>query len=379
MVSLQELKSWAKHHQVFIDVRSPSEFAQGHLPGAVNAPILNDQERAAVGLTYKTKGREAALELGYKIVSGENRAHKIIFWKGLADRKGSVILTCFRGGLRSQIAQQWLREEGYDFPLIAGGYKQCRSLLTAAVDDYCNNNKFLLISGATGAAKTRFLKKLASSWPTLDLEGYAHHRGSAFGKMEGPQPQQAVFENRIAWDLLRNIDQAESENLPFLVEDESRLIGRCVQPVSFYQTLRESPIVWLDVSLDERVENTFEDYIELPLAQKTSNQDGLALFARYKRALFDIQNRLGGARYKELADLINTSEESWLKSRETGSNRLWIRCLLEEYYDPLYFGSLDRREPSIQFKGSTAEALDFLAGIKSNSKAKVVKEKATTT
>lgn len=378
-VQLQDLKSWAQSNQVFLDVRSPGEFQQGHLPGAVNLPILDDQERAQVGLTYKKEGRDVAVDLGHEIVSGENRERKLQAWCELVQKHPDLIVTCFRGGLRSQATRQWLHESGHSRPLIEGGYKACRRLLLEKLEDHSQKNFLLLVSGPTGAAKTHFLRKAAAFWPSLDLEAYAHHRGSAFGKLDEPQPQQAVFENRLAWDLLKVEDESERLDLPVLVEDESRMIGRCVQPESFFNTLRESEIIWLDVDLEGRVENTFFDYIQTPLSGDVTDERGLVLFQRYRVALHDIRNRLGLVRYEELSKLLQEAQGRWLQARELEFNKIWIRCLLTDYYDPLYFGSLERRAPKVYFRGPPEEAFEALRGAKSRTKAAPVRRKATST
>lgn len=378
LVELNHLKSWAKAGQVFLDVRSPGEFEQGHLPGAINIPILNDEERALIGTTYKTKGREEAVRLGHEVVSGNNRNQKLEQWKKVVTENPNVVLTCFRGGLRSQITRAWLKEAGFDRPLIDGGYKACRQLLIDKMQSHCDQFQFLIVSGPTGAAKTHFLHDVSSFWPTLDLEAYANHRGSAFGKMELPQPQQAVFENQLAWDLLKIEDQAQEFDLPILVEDESRLIGRCVQPEYFFNTLRSSPVVWLDVPLERRVENTFQDYVAIPLSQKTEEQ-GRVLFFRFKKALYDIRNRLGGVRYQEISDLMQAGEFSWVNHKDLEPNKLWVHRLLEEYYDPMYFGSLEKRNPEIYFKGPTEEAFEVLKGAKSRKRPAPVRQKAQNT
>lgn len=376
MVQLEDLKSWAQKDQVFLDVRSPGEFEQGHVPGAINLPILDNDERALIGLTYKTAGKERAVRLGYDVVSGVNRERKIQKWVELATQNPDVILTCFRGGLRSQITRDWLKSAGFDRPLIQGGYKACRQILTDKIQQHCESYNFLLVSGPTGAAKTHFLKRASEFWPAIDLEDYANHRGSAFGKMDYPQPQQALFENRIAWGLLKAEDEADKYDLPVLVEDESRLIGRCVQPESFFSSLRNSEIIWLDIPLEQRVENTFLDYIQEPLSRRTEDEQGIQLFQRYRIALYDIRNRLGGARYQDLLQNLVDGEKAWLQSRDLEPNKIWIRKLLQDYYDPMYFSSLEKRNPKVYFKGPTDEALDLLKGAKSKNKAAPVRQKA---
>lgn len=368
----ENLKQWSLARQVFIDVRAPIEFEQGHIPNSINAPILTDEERALIGLTYKQKGRDEAVKLGYETVSGENKSFKVNRWKEILQAHPDAVFTCFRGGMRSQISRQWMREAGVDRPLVQGGYKGVRQILIETLRSFPENFQFLLLSGPTGAGKTHFLKKISQIWPTVDLEDYAEHRGSAFGAMSPQQPTQAVFENRLAWGLLQNEDLVRNENLALMMEDESRLIGRCVQPETYFQKLRASPVLWLDVPLDARVENTFFDYI-------SSVNVTEELFSKYKKSLFKIKNRLGGLRYQVILSQIESCESSWKSRCEVDENRVWIRSLLVHYYDPLYFGSLEKRNPTILLKAAPDYVFDFLVRQKSTSKDSAVRAKANPT
>ncbi len=230
----------------------------------------------------------------------------------------------------------------------------------------------LLLRLPTGAGKTPFLSEVMKFWPTVNLEGYAEHRGSAFGGLGTPQPSQAVFENRLGWDLLKLRQSLVTDGLPLIMEDESRLIGRCVVPDAFFLKLREAPIVWLDISVAQRVENTFQEYI----AKAQVNEE---LFARYKKALSNIQRRLGGLQYQEILKIFESCEAAWKNTGELEENKVWIERLLIHYYDPLYFGSFEKRQPRVLFKGSVEETLDFLKGQKSKNKEKTVSTKANPT
>lgn len=371
-LTTSDISKWAQQDQIFIDVRSEGEFKQGHLPNAINAPILNDEERALIGTTYKQKGQAEAVRLGYEIVSGENKEAKINLWKNILEKHPQAILMCFRGGQRSQIAQAWLKAEGFDRPLIQGGYKIARQTLIDKIDQFQSQYQFLLLSGPTGSGKTVLLDEIAKIWPALFLENYAEHRGSAFGGFGKDQPSQAVFENRLAWDLFKNDQIIRTENRAPIMEDESRLIGRNLIPDAFFAKLRESSLLWLDVPLLDRVENTFQEYI---VKASVSEQ----LFARYKASLFKIEKRLGGLQYKEILHLLETSESAWKSRGDLEENKNWIERLLVKYYDPLYFGSLDRRNPNVLFKGDPQAVLDFLKGQKSNNSDRAVKTKAIPT
>lgn len=376
-LSFDNLKTWAQTNSCFIDVRSPGEFQQGHLPGAINLPILDDLERAQVGTCYKNRGQEAAVNLGHKIVSGENKQKKMQAWLEALEQNPEAILMCFRGGQRSQITQRWLLEAGVSRPLITGGYKACRQYLLDFMNHESQRNQMLVISGPTGSAKTHFINKVSQFWPTVDLEKHAVHRGSAFGKMSEPQPQQAVFENRFLFEMLQKVDWSEQIQLPFIVEDESRLIGRNVLPDIFFANLRESHVVWLDVPLEKRTENTFFDYVlQTPLNQTCEDEKGIAVFAKYKKALTDIQKKLGGLRTSEIMQMLVESEKLWLESREIESNKRWIQALLNDYYDPMYLHSLGKRQPKVFFKGSFQEAFNFLFDVSSKKREAPVRIKA---
>jgi tRNA 2-selenouridine synthase len=210
-----------------IDVRAPVEFVVGSLPGAINLPIMNNEERAMVGTTYKKSGREQAMAQGHELVSGEIKEQRLTLWAEQIQKQPETVIYCFRGGLRSQITQRWLGERGIKRPLIEGGYKKARQFLRDEIDQFSRQSSMLILSGPTGSAKTNLLKK--SNYPNVDLEALASHRGSAFGAMATPQPSQIDFENTLAVTLMK------LGKKQVLVEDESRLIGRCAIPESFFR------------------------------------------------------------------------------------------------------------------------------------------------
>jgi tRNA 2-selenouridine synthase len=339
-----------------IDVRAPVEFHQGSLPGAVNLPLMDDVERAAVGATYKQSGQEAAIRLGHELVSGGTRETRLRAWLAEIQRHPETVLYCFRGGLRSQITQRWLRERGVERPLIVGGYKKVRQYLREQIEQLSQKKEFVMLSGPTGSAKTHILSQAALFYPAVDLEALAHHRGSAFGAREIPQPSQIDFENRLAAELLR----LESSSAKWLFEDESRLIGRCVLPDPFFKRMRVSDVIFVEESFDQRVENIFLDYIvNTPLGKK-DEVAALALFAKYRRSTETISRKLGGVRTQEVLQDLALAEQDFREGRGLEANKSWIAKLLHYYYDPLYLGSLERRAPKILFKGKSAEILDML-------------------
>ncbi len=355
----------------FIDVRAPVEFEQGHLPGAINLPILNDEERALIGTTYKQKGQDEAVALGHKLVSGAVKDQRVQVWKEQILAHSQTVLYCFRGGQRSRITQQWLREAGVDVPLIVGGYKAGRQHLIDTIERVSANGHFLLVSGPTGSGKTDFLFDVRSFYPLVDLEGLARHRGSAFGYM-GVQPSQVNFENLLAKELLAN-ESKVTEGVPLLLEDESRLIGRSALPPVLFEKMRASKIIWIEESMETRVANIFKDYVDqTPIGQvqnstfKCADERNILraqardTFERYRASVRAIQRKLGGLRAQELLADIDAAESDFLFNNATDSNKKWIEKLLVYYYDPLYLGSLSKRNATVVFKGSRAEALKYL-------------------
>src|SRR5262249_43518466 len=147
-------------------------------PSAINLPLLTDSERAAIGTHYKAHGQQAAIELGESLVSGDTRAARIDAWRTFVAAHPTAMLYCWRGGLRSQIAQDWLREAGVAVPRVAGGYKALRRTCMVAIDEFSASARLLVVGGRTGSGKTELLGAFANS---IDLERLANHRGSAFG------------------------------------------------------------------------------------------------------------------------------------------------------------------------------------------------------
>lgn len=341
----------------FIDVRAPVEFKAGSLPGAVNLPILNDEERALIGTTYKKEGSAAAIKLGHELVSGVTKEKRVEQWQNHIAKNPDVVLYCFRGGLRSQITQQWLREAGVERPLLAGGFKAARNFLINQLAELAQTEELTVISGCTGSGKTRLLAELQNSFSTLDLEALACHRGSAFGNFNRPQPAQIDFENRLTVEWMNLL--LDKTQIP-LVEDESRLIGRCVLPLSFFEKLRSSPVIWIEEPIENRVQNIYQDYIlDSPIACGDESQS-LEQFAKYKKSLHAIQKKLGGLRTQEVLSLLQTAESDFIKNRGLEKNRVWIEMLLRYYYDPLYLSSVQRRQVQIIFRGTRAECAAYL-------------------
>lgn len=320
--------------RMLIDVRAPVEFAQGALPGAVNLPLMDDEERHQVGIAYAEQGQSAAVALGQRLVSGGIRAGRIAAWQQLLQQHPDAILYCFRGGMRSQIAQQWLADAGWERPRIGGGWKAMRQAMMARIDAAASQPQ-LIISGLTGCAKTPLIHALDNG---LDLEACARHRGSAFGRHPLCGPSQIDFEHAMAMRLLELPG-------PVVLEDESRQIGACNIPSSFWQSMEKAPRVRVEMSLDWRLAQIHKDYIDDLWAiyqHQFGDWLGWALMRKQlASALGRLRKRLGSARLARLQRL----QALAFREHERGNRQAheaWLAPLLTEYYDPLYRHQLDK-------------------------------------
>ena len=283
------------------------------------------------------------------------RNKRVKAWIDFVEGYPEGALFCFRGGMRSETSQSWLPDRGIDYPRINGGYKAMRQWLMAQLDRVCAQYDFIVISGKTGSAKTRLINEGNDGKPlagSVDLEGLANHRGSAFGRRASAQPTQINFEHALAIALLK-IERDYPG--PIIIEDESRLIGRCALPASLKDRLATSPRVVIDASLQSRVSHSVENYI----LANFNELAGMAItrdeaFEHFSESLRDgldrIRKRLGGMKHQELYALL----ECALDAHAQGDDSLheeWIRELLVSYYDPMYDYQLASRHQCITFSG----------------------------
>lgn len=249
-----------------LDVRSPGEFQKGHIPGAVNVPLFTDEERAEVGTLYKQQGRDQAVLRGLDIVGPKmgdiaRTANAVTKEKraGLPDGTPCPVgVHCWRGGMRSQSVAWLLEQAGFEPVVMEGGYKAYRNHVREKLG---NPVSLVVISGLTGAGKTKYLHMLRDrGQQVIDLEGIANHRGSAFGAIGlGAQPSTEFFENQLL-----EATSALDLDRPVWVEDEGNRIGGVVVPESFHSQLRNAPAVFIDASVQRRVEHLIEIYGDLP-------------------------------------------------------------------------------------------------------------------
>ncbi len=226
------------------DVRTPSEYNAGHIPGAINLPLFTDHERAIVGTLYKRSGRDRAVLTGLEIVGPKMKY--IVETIKRRSRGKKALIHCWRGGMRSNSVAYISDLAGIETFVLEKGYKAYR---TWCIDQFGRDRKMLILSGKTGSGKTEILHHLRSAGEqVIDLEGIARHKGSAFGALgETRQPTQEQFENNLGM-LLSKFDSAKR----IWIEDESLQIGRCVVPENFWPKMRTAPVILIDLPLERR-------------------------------------------------------------------------------------------------------------------------------
>ncbi|MGZ4090629.1 MAG: tRNA 2-selenouridine(34) synthase MnmH, partial [Bacteroidia bacterium] len=296
-----------------IDVRSPKEFEQGHIPGAVSIPLFDNEERAIIGTLYKQTGRQPAILRGMEI-AGPKMAG--IVAKAIEQAvDNTVYIHCWRGGMRSGFVATLLEMYGLKVFLLKGGYKKFRNFV---LESFNQTHNVLLLSGNTGSGKTYILKKLAQSGQqVVDLEGLANHKGSAFGALgEKPQPTQEQFENELSVQLIRY-----NKDNPVWLEDESRMVGKIVLPPGLWEQMRSANVIYIKLTFEERLKHIVKEYGRFPKEQ-------------LEVSILKITKRLGNEQSKNAIAALN----------EGDMNTALGICL--HYYDKTYSHGLSQREKS---------------------------------
>lgn len=299
-----------------IDARSEDEFTLDHLPGAINWPSLNNEQRILIGTLYKQVGSFEAKKHGAALVAANISQH--IQNNVLALPKDwQPLVYCWRGGKRSGSLALILGQIGFKVSIIEGGYKAFRSQLVEAIPPLVKTLSWRVICGPTGAGKTRLLHCLKSQGAqVLDLEGLANHRSSVLGIMPGlPQPSQKHFDT-LLWNELRQFDPSK----PVYIESESRKVGNLAVPEALILAMRASPCFKLELSDDERVKLLLEDYDFF--------MQNPSFFSQRLDALVAIRG-------KQVV-------EEWQRLIMTGDIEKVVRDLLLTHYDPTYFASMQR-------------------------------------
>jgi tRNA 2-selenouridine synthase len=323
-IPLQQALAMRDKGALLVDARSPDEFAEASIPGAINVPLLDNAERAEVGTLYKQVGKQQARRRGVEVVAPKIPA----LVEQVAARQAAtalpVIVFCWRGGMRSLALAQFLELAGVPARQLFGGHKGFRRLVLDFFEQ-AQWGRLLVFRGLTGVGKTHYLHRLAElGYPVIDLEGLANHRGSAFGNLGlPPQPTQKMFE-ALLWDELRKVPCDGNA----LAEGESRHIGRVALPLTVYQALQSEASIWLNASLEARVRNILADY---PAVDRLKEE-----FTQPIRALKDKLGKDTVTRYLALLD-----EGRWSEL---------VSELMVNYYDPLYRHTLPERRLEIDLE-----------------------------
>jgi len=314
IISIEDFLSLRKQFPV-VDVRSEGEFQEGHIRDAINIPLLNNEERVAVGTDYKTKGQKAAIKTGFRLVGPRlfdlvTRAEKVAHGKEL-------LVHCWRGGMRSNNFAQFAAMAGVRSYTLKGGYKAYRAM---ALESFKKPLQILSLTGCTGSGKSELLRALQEQGEQiLDLENLAHHKGSAFGGLlMPPQPSTEQFQNELFEEIMK-LDLSKR----IWVEDESIAIGKIFLPSDFWRTLQQSPLVKMEVPKEVRV-------------QRLVNEYGPADRVEFLEIMGKIVKRLGGQHY-------NSAREKLLH----GDMASTIDILLT-YYDKAYLQSIEKRKDKVR-------------------------------
>lgn len=343
-----------------LDVRAPVEFSQGAFPLSINIPLMTDEERSAVGTCYKQQGQEKAIKLGHQLINGEIKEQRVAMWKAFCEANPNGYLYCFRGGMRSQITQQWLKEVGIDYPFVTGGYKALRRFLIDTVEHASIMPKIVL-GGNTGSGKTDLIKSLKNG---IDIEGAANHRGSSFGRYVTEQRTQINFENQLAIQMVKKLEQGCNR---FVYEDEGRTVGCASVPNSIRDAISESNLAVIEDPFDIRLVRLLDEYVikmQLDYIKLYGEELGWIKFSDYlNQGLFKIRKRLGLERYGDLVQAQQEAVKIMQSSGDVTHHVDWLAPLLKQYYDPMYEYQLGKKSERIIFRGCYSEVKAWLESI----------------
>lgn len=317
MISAPEVVSQYDQFDIVIDARSPSEFAEDHLPGALNWPVLDDEERRLVGTLFKQVSALEARKVGATLVA-RNIANHIERWVQDKPRDWKPLVYCWRGGQRSGSLAWFLGQIGFRTAQLSGGYKAFRAIVREDLATLPQRYRYNVLCGRTGSGKTRLLQTLSDQGAqTLDLEGLARHRGSVLGGLPGqPQPSQKHFDT-LVWQALRNFDTAR----PVFVESESHKIGALRVPEALLHYMHEhGHCLRIEMSEPARVQLLLEEY---------------GFFAEDIERFCRLLNNLVELHGHEVV-------QGWQAKAREGAWAALFAELMQQHYDPLYQRSLQR-------------------------------------
>lgn len=326
-INIEEFLKLSETHPI-LDVRTPAEFAHGHIPGAFNLPIFTNEERVIIGTLYKKEGKQPAVLKGLEIVGP--KLHEFVQEAIKLNKSDTFLVHCWRGGMRSSSMAWFLETYGFKCLTLKGGYKNYRKRV---LDSFKEEKQIVILGGKTGTGKTLILHELEKlNEQIIDLEKLAHHKGSSFGSLgEEEQNSQEQFENELSFQLSKINSQKKC-----WIENESRLIGKNIIPIGLWEQMKIAAVVTIQLPMEERVNYLIEEYGKF-------SRDELA------EATERIGKRLGGQHVKRAIDAIGSGDYQ----------TAFEICLV--YYDKTYnYGEEKRGEEKIihcEFEKLNAEVI----------------------
>ncbi len=356
LTQIEDFYSLVSNNTPMFDTRAPIEFAQGAFPHTHSLPLMSDKERELVGTCYKNKGQDKAVLLGHELVQGEVKQARLDAWLAFIKKHPNGALYCFRGGMRSQITQQWIYEAtGVDYPRLKGGYKALRRYLIDETERIMAQVIPIVIGGQTGCGKTLLLDHIQQM---IDLEGLANHRGSAFGNTTTAQPTQIAFENELAIELIK-----KQNHTHLVFEDEGANVGTVHIPDCIKNKTSQADLILLDATTDERIQVSMDAYVTNMYQNfmLQDSQNGFNNFANYwLKSLEKIQKRLGLERYKIMKNQVESALTAYQNTNTFESFLPIVESLLVDYYDPMYNYQIQKKLDRVVFKGSASEVIEYL-------------------
>lgn len=319
---VKRLEEWNDgDYDMIIDVRSPAEFNDDHIPGAVNMPVLDNDQRAEIGTMYKQISPFAAKRAGAALVA-RNIAGHIETKLGDAGRNFKPLIYCWRGGQRSGAMARIFSEIGWHTDLVDGGYKRYRKQVLHGLEETSEAVQLIVLRGRTGTAKTHILHAaMEKGAQIIDLEGLANHRGSLLGaEPDSPQPSQRLFESRL-YGVMRGFNMAK----PVFIEAESNKVGQIHVPPALWVKMREARSVIIDCEIEHRIAFLCRDYAHI-----------IAEPDRLNPLLGWVVSRIGH-------DIV----DAWRASIAAGDWSGFVKAVLVDHYDPAYDKSASQRNRDV--------------------------------
>lgn len=341
-----------------IDVRTPGEFKSTAVPNSVNLPLLTEDECHAIGIHFEGDTSIGVIEFAEDSINIVPTPKVIVTYKKFREKHPNAVLSCSKDGRRSAVIQQNLYEHRqWQIPIVEGGICSLNKFLIDESEYLGCKTDFFLLSGKTGSGKTRLLRKLPN---TLNLEGLANHRGSAFGQVATKQPGQINFENELTY---AQIQLSKDHARRVLIEDENQYIGSIHLPKHLYDKMSHAPIILMEVSHQSRLNTSLQEYVIDTLEGYRAYYGEEQAFSLYRQSILDslkkIRKRLGEDCYKKLRVLAGNALNQQERTGSVEAHIPWVETLLHDYYDPMYEYLIKNKKDRIIYSGDAIEVAEY--------------------